>query len=596
LWGATTGVGIAVGPIVGGWLLERFSWSSVFFALAPIAALGAVLVMASVPTSRDPQAAPADRAGLALSTAAMALLIYTIIEAPNHGWAAARSVGGFALALALLGAFVTWERRARAPMLDVGLFRDLRFSAASGAVTITFFSLMGFIFLVTLYFQFLKGYGPFSTGVRLLPVATMVGITSVAGTRLAVRSGTKLVVAGGLVALAGGLAWTSSASASTSYLTIVGQMVLIGSGIGLTSAPATESIMGAVPAAKAGVGSAINDATRILGATLGVAVIGSIYASLYSSRLDSALSGRLPPTAAAVAHRSVGGAFETAVKLAARHQTTLAGKLHDAASNAFFNGFSEACVVAAGVALTGAVMAAVLIPAQPPQPGADIVGAKPRSAGGAPSLTARKRCHERGCTPAPSRKGSRMRSIVWSEYISLDGVVEEPGEWSIPYFSDDLAQYKSDELFESDALLLGRSTYEAFAAAWPNMEDVEGDFAVRMNTLPKYIASTTLKKAEWNNSTVIRDNIPEEVSKLKQEPGKNILIAGSGALAKSLMRHNLIDEIRMLVHPVAVGSGKRLFEGAKESIGLKLVDMRPFESGVVALTYQAGALIAPRAS
>jgi dihydrofolate reductase len=181
-----------------------------------------------------------------------------------------------------------------------------------------------------------------------------------------------------------------------------------------------------------------------------------------------------------------------------------------------------------------------------------------------------------------------MRSIVWSEYISLDGVVEEPGEWSIPYFSDDLARYKNDELQESDALLLGRRTYEGFAAAWPKMEEVEGDFAVRMNTLPKYVASTTLNKADWNNSTIIRENVPEEVSKLKQEPGENILIGGSAALAKSLMRHILIDEIRMLVHPIAVGSGKRLFEGTTKPVGLKLVDTRAFDSGVVALTYQGG--------
>jgi EmrB/QacA subfamily drug resistance transporter len=390
LWGATTGVGIAVGPIVGGWLLEHFSWSSVFFALAPIAALGAVLVIASVPTSRDPQAPPADRTGLVLSTAAVALLIYTIIEAPNHGWTAARSVGGFVLAVSLLGAFVAWERRAPAPMLDVGLFRNLRFSAASGAVTITFFSLMGFIFLVTLYFQFLKGYGPLSTGVRLLPVATTVAITSVAGTRLAVRSGTKLVVAGGLVALAAGLAWTSGASTSTSYVTIAGQMVLIGAGIGLTSAPATESIMGAVPAVKAGVGSAINDATRILGATLGVAVIGSVYASVYSSRLDSGLAVKLPPSDAAVAHKSVGGAFETAARLGAGHHTALARMLHHAAASAFFDGFSAACLVAACVALAGAVMAAALIPAQPPQPGAEALGEEPRSTAAGPGA----RCAE----------------------------------------------------------------------------------------------------------------------------------------------------------------------------------------------------------
>jgi EmrB/QacA subfamily drug resistance transporter len=372
LWGATTGVGIAVGPIVGGWLLEHFSWSSVFFALAPIAALAAVLVMLSVPTSRDPNASPMDRAGFVLSTAAMALLIYTIIEAPNYGWAAARSVGGFGVAGALLVAFIAWERRARAPMLDVALFRNLRFSAASGAVTITFFSLMGFIFLITLYFQFLKGYGPLSTGVRLLPVATMVGITAIVGTNLAVRAGTKLVVAGGLVSLAAGLVWTSSASASTSYLTIVAQMVLLGSGIGLTSAPATESIMGAVPQAKAGVGSAVNDATRILGGTLGVAVIGSIYASLYASRLSTALTVHLPQTVASAAHRSVGEAFGAADQLDAAGHARLARTLHDAAAGAFFRGFEAACLVAAGVAAVGAILAAALIPAQPPRGGGKV--------------------------------------------------------------------------------------------------------------------------------------------------------------------------------------------------------------------------------
>jgi EmrB/QacA subfamily drug resistance transporter len=368
LWGATTGVGIAAGPILGGWLLEHFSWSSVFFALAPIAAVAAILVAWTVPTSRDPAAPPADRPGLVLSTAATGLLIYTIIEAPNQGWDATRSVVGFVVTAMLLVAFVAWEQRTPEPMLDVALFKNLRFSAASGAVAITFFSLMGFIFIVTLYFQFLKGYGPLETGVRLLPVATTVGITSVLGTALAVRAGTKLVVAGGMVSLAVGLIWTSSASASTTYLRIAGQMVLIGAGIGLTSAPATESIMGAVSRARAGIGSAINDATRILGATLGVAVIGSIYASLYASRLTTTLTGAdIPGTITSTAHRSVGEALGAAARLQAGGNAHLGEALNDAATGAFFHGFEAACLVAAAVSGAGAIVAAVLIPAQPPR-------------------------------------------------------------------------------------------------------------------------------------------------------------------------------------------------------------------------------------
>jgi EmrB/QacA subfamily drug resistance transporter len=365
LWGATAGGAIALGPIAGGWLLEIGSWTSIFFAMAPVAALAAGLVAWNVPRSRDPQAPRADRPGFLLSTAAMALLIYTIIEAPERGWGSTRTIAGFALAVASFGAFVAWERRAREPMLDVRLFRNPRFTAASASVTVAFFSLFGFIFVMTQYFQFLKGYGPLSAGIHLLPVATSVGIASVLGTKLAVRFGTKLVVSGGLVAVAGFYTWVASVvTPTTAYGTIAAQMVLYGVGMGFTSAPATEAIMGVVPKAKAGVGSAVNDATRLLGGTLGVAVIGSVYASLFASRLTA----RLPVLPAALrdaAHRSVGAALEVAGGLARAGHAAVGHAVHDAASGAFIHGLAAGCLVAAGVAGAGALMAAVLLPAQP---------------------------------------------------------------------------------------------------------------------------------------------------------------------------------------------------------------------------------------
>jgi EmrB/QacA subfamily drug resistance transporter len=366
LWGATAGVAIALGPIVGGWLLERFDWTSIFFAMAPVAAIGAALVAVRVPSSRDPHAPRADRGGFVLSTAAMALLIYTIIEAPNHGWSSTRTIVGFGLAAVVFAAFVWWERRTPEPMLDIALFRIPRFTAASGSVTIAFFSLFGFIFLMTQYFQFLKGYGPLSAGVHLLPVATSVGVASVLGTKLAVRFGTKLVVSAGLVAVAGFYVWVASVvSPTTSYGTIAAQMVLYGIGMGLTSAPATEAIMGVVPKDKAGVGSAVNDATRLLGGTLGVAVIGSVYASLFSSRLTAHLPAALPASLAHLAHHSVGAALEVAHGLGRAGQLGLARAVHDAASGAFIHGLGAGCLVAGGVASAGAVMAAFLLPAQP---------------------------------------------------------------------------------------------------------------------------------------------------------------------------------------------------------------------------------------
>jgi EmrB/QacA subfamily drug resistance transporter len=368
LWGATGGAAIALGPIVGGWLLEGFAWPSIFFAMAPVAALAAGLVAWSVPTSRDPEAPKADRPGILLSTAAMALLIYTIIEAPSYGWSAPRSLAGFGVAAALFALFISWERRARAPMLDINLFRIPRFTAASGSVTVAFFSLFGFIFLMTQYFQFIKGYSPLSAGVHLLPVATSVGIASVVGTRLAVRFGTKLVVAGGLVCVTSFYIWVGAVvSPTNSYALIAVQMVLYGTGMGFTSAPATEAIMGVVPKAKAGVGSAVNDATRLLGGTLGVAVLGSVYASLYASRLTAALPVHLPGVLARTAQQSVGAALTVASRLGDAGRLSLAAQVHNAGSGAFIHGLSVACLVAAGVAAAGAVMAAALLPAQPPQ-------------------------------------------------------------------------------------------------------------------------------------------------------------------------------------------------------------------------------------
>jgi EmrB/QacA subfamily drug resistance transporter len=387
LWGASAGVAIALGPIVGGWLLEHFAWTSIFFVMAPVAIVTAAWVALVVPTSRDPLAPRIDLPGFALSTAAMGALVYTLIEAPTYGWTDPRSIAGFTAAAALGVAFVLVERRTDPPMLDVRLFRNMRFTAASASVTVAFFSLFGFIFLMTQYFQFLQGYGPLSTGVHLLPVALSVAVGSVLGTRLAVRVGTKVVVTAGLLCVAAFYAWVSSiVTAHTGYGIIAAQMVLYGLGMGFTSAPATESIMGAVSVAKAGIGSAVNDATRLLGGTLGVAVIGSIYASLYDSRLGAGLPKLLPPAAAQIAHQSVGAAYAVAARAAALGHPEIGVQVHRAASDAFLHGLSVGCLVAGGVAAGGAILAALFLPAQPPSAGAPADDGERDVAGGHPDL------------------------------------------------------------------------------------------------------------------------------------------------------------------------------------------------------------------
>jgi EmrB/QacA subfamily drug resistance transporter len=366
LWGAVAGVAIALGPIVGGWLLAHFSWGSVFIAMAPVAALALAGAALAVPTSRGPVTARADIPGLVLSSATMALLVFTIIEAPGCGWTAVRSLAGFAGSAALLTAFIAAERRAAQPMLDLRIFRDPRFSAASMAVTVSFFTLLGFIFLITQYFQFVRGYSALSAGVRLLPVALAVAAGSVAGTQLAVRAGTRVVVVAGLTAMTAFYGWTAAtASATLDYRVIAVQMVLYGLGMGLTSAPATESIMGAISRSSAGIGSAVNDATRLVGGTLGVAVIGSVYASVYGSRLTAAIPAAVPGPAAALAHQSVGAAYAAASGLAGAGQPALGQALRLASTDAFLRGLTDGALVAGGVAAAGVLLGLLFLPGRP---------------------------------------------------------------------------------------------------------------------------------------------------------------------------------------------------------------------------------------
>ncbi len=357
LWGATTGVAVALGPIVGGALLESSGWEATFWLKLPLAAVAFGLALAFVPESGDPSRPRVDRIGLALSSLGVLALVFTVIEAPEHGWLAARTLVGFIAAAALLVGFVVFEARSREPLLDVRLFRNARLSAASLAVTLSFFALFGFIFLITQYFQVLRGYGAFESGVRLLPVALSTGTAAVIGTMLAVRVGNKAVVATGLGLAAVMFAWTSQVDGSTSYLEIAAQMVLLGTGMGFTSAPATESIMGAVPEANAGVGSGVNDTTRELGGTLGVAVIGSVFASLYASAFNDAADA-LP---VGPASDSIGAAFAVAEQLGGAP----GAMVREIASGGFYDGLAAGCLVAAGVCAVGAVFVAILLPSRP---------------------------------------------------------------------------------------------------------------------------------------------------------------------------------------------------------------------------------------
>ncbi|HWT22287.1 MAG TPA: DHA2 family efflux MFS transporter permease subunit, partial [Solirubrobacteraceae bacterium] len=311
VWAAVSGLGVAIGPISGGWLIEHFDWSAIFLMNLPavVACLAGALVL--VPESRDPASPRLDWCGAGLSIAGLTTLVWGLIEAPERGWTDPVTLGAFGIGAAILGAFVAWERRVAHPMLDVSVFRNPRFSAASASVTFVYFALMGVMYFLTTYLQTVLGYSALDAGIRLLPVAGGMIVAARISVVLTRRVGTTVPVASGLGIAAGALALLAGFDVDQAYGEIALTLGLMGAGIGLAMAPATEAIMGSVPKAKAGVGSAMNDVVREVAGTLGVAVLGSILTSAYAAGMAGAVAG-LPDGAATAASDNVGAAHEVA--------------------------------------------------------------------------------------------------------------------------------------------------------------------------------------------------------------------------------------------------------------------------------------------
>ena len=369
VWAGTAGLAGVLGPTTGGFLLEHFYWGSVFLVNIPIVVVGVLAGVFLIPTSKDPDAPRLDPVGAVLSIVGLVALLYGIIEAPQEGWGAPPIVASFAVGALFVALFVWWESRIDHPMLDVKFFRNPRFTAASAGITLIFFAMFGSTFLITQYFQFVLGYSPLATGVRFLPWAACVMIGAPLSAQLAHRVGTKLVVTVGLTCATLGLASLSQLTAESSYWPdVVWRMVLMASGMALTMAPATESIMGSLPLGKAGVGSAVNDTTRQVGGALGVAVVGSVLSSIYGSQMTEFLAGKPINTGTGESIKeSLGAALGYAGSIAGR-APELAASLTNAASEAFVDGMHAGVLVAAGATLIGAIVAAVWLPARASYP------------------------------------------------------------------------------------------------------------------------------------------------------------------------------------------------------------------------------------
>ena len=371
VWAAVAGMGIAIGPIAGGWMIEHFDWTAIFLFNLPAVVACLVAGLLLVPESRDPEAPKLDWRGCVLSFSALTGVVWALIEAPERGWTEPAILAASAAGLLVLGLFIWWERRCEQPMLDVSVFRNLRFSAASLSVTFVYFALMGVMYFLTSYLQSVLGHDALDAGLRMLPIAAGMMLTAKSSVLLTRRVGTKVPVASGLAAVAGSLVLVTGFGVETGDTELSLVLALMGAGLGMAMAPATEAIMGSLPKAKAGVGSAMNDVVREVAGTLGVAVLGSVLAGSYAGGMDGAVAG-LPDDAAAVASDSVGGAHAVAAQVGSSDLVT-------AANSAFVDAMATTASIAAAVAIVGALIAAAFLPARAGEE-AETAGALPEPA------------------------------------------------------------------------------------------------------------------------------------------------------------------------------------------------------------------------
>ncbi|MFC0448693.1 MFS transporter [Rhodococcus jostii] len=369
-WTAMAGFAIAIGPMAGGWLLEHFSWHSVFWINVPIAVFAAAATLLLVPESRASVVGHMDLVGIAASIIGTTVLVWAIIEAPHHGWTSSVTVGAVALAIAVLLGFVLWELRTEHPILDLRLFRNRRFSLPALAIAIGYFSMFGFLFLITQYFQGVREYTPFEFGVASLPFAVSVAVGAPVATLLAQRIGTTPVIVFGLLLTGVGLYLGGQVAVDSSYLTdVLPSMVSMALGLAIVQGPATESIMASLPLDEAGAGSAVNDTTREIGGTLGVAVLGSIVASYYATTMSPLLE-RIPATFMNEDEKGFAGA--TVLSVLEIRKREIPPFLEQQRENLILTmkatvlqGSHTASLVAAGAVVVCAVVVAIFMPWAP---------------------------------------------------------------------------------------------------------------------------------------------------------------------------------------------------------------------------------------
>ncbi|MEU8333394.1 MFS transporter [Micromonospora sp. NPDC048839] len=349
------GVGLPLGPILGGWLLEHYWWGAIFLINVPVVAAAIAAIGLLLPESRDPRPPAADLPGAVLSTAGLVILVYGIVEAPGRGWGHPLVLVALAVAAVLLTGFVTRELRTAEPMIDLRLFRNAQFAWGAGAATLASFALFGLLFTLPQYLQFVKGADAFGTGLRLLPLIGGIVVGAPLAQRLAARTAYRIPVAGGLLLTAAGLGVGATTDINSSYGYVAAWLTVAGLGAGMSLTPAMDAVLAVLPPHRSGSGTALTMALRQVAGALGVALLGSLLAAGYTSKLDTT---GLPEPAANTARESITGALTVAARTG---DNALAVSAHAA----FVHGMALALAVSAAVAAIAAILTAMFLPGRP---------------------------------------------------------------------------------------------------------------------------------------------------------------------------------------------------------------------------------------
>jgi EmrB/QacA subfamily drug resistance transporter len=361
IWSGTTGLGVALGPILGGVLLAHFWWGSVFLVNVPVAVLGLIAAIWLVPNSRNPATTRPDPIGAFLSILGGGSLLWGIIEAPGRGWSSPLIVGALVAAAVLIAVFVVWERRIDHPMLPLRFFASRRYSVAIAALALVLFALLGMFFVMTQYLQFVLGYTPLEAGVRIAPVALALLVIAPVSVLVAHRYGTKVVVVSGMALIAVGLGLLSRTTVAGTYRDSIVALMVVGVGVALALAPSTESVMGSLPLEEAGVGSATNDTAMQLGGAMGVGVLGTLLILRYQHLMASAVAhAGVPASVRGLVESSLGAALAVSQQA----PKPLGAELALVARQSFVSGMDVALVVAAAVVGLAALLVLILLPNQ----------------------------------------------------------------------------------------------------------------------------------------------------------------------------------------------------------------------------------------